>query len=718
MSRTISDRVNIILSLRDKLSNRLTSISAKLNQFAVRAREAGLAMAAGATVLGFGLGSAIKTGIDLDDVLRKVKARLGDVSETDFTQLTNEIKKLGRETSWTTSQVAELAATLARTTGDPLEVQNLLKPMLDFARATDIATDEAVVAVQSLLRAFQLPASEAEHVADVMTYASQESLAGVNDLIEAMKMAGSVSKQFGQSMETTVATMMTMGDQALFGSLPGRQQRRAILQLITNLDKVKELTGKGLTEDGKFRQLPDILEDIYVAAQKLGKEEALQKINEIFGSVAIAPALISGQFADKIRENGKALKYVDGVVAKAAATIDGGAGGSFRRFLSALEAIQLEIYQGLEPAFTVLVEWLSAASRGIALFLRENWQLSVGLFAVTGAMILASIVLLTLGAVMTLASVAVMGLSAALSILSMAMTVTWAAALGPVAAIGVAIGVLIAIIGAVIVATTDWGAAMEELGLRAKYVFQPFIDGYKEVEHLLKSGQIEEAWALTMKALEVAFFRTWDQIFGQKTRVMIAWFKFEIGMMVEKLMLLNQGLRLGANGMDKLGDVLSFQKNPFQAFREMAVEAGVDAANKGRASDALWAETNDAINFWGESLTKKGEEFQAMLTMFSWKRWFGEMAAAADESARLWRKKWGWIFGDQPGGGNSGGGGPKPSEAFKMQSVTGWSPAQVASKLADKLGDIEDQQLAEQKKTNEHLANIEDGVKNFTLWGD
>lgn len=108
-------RVDVILSLKNNMAGGLARASMNLNRLGDAAKRFGMIGAAATGAMVVGLAKVINETKKLDDALRNLAAKLGtDFDGKVFAGLEKEIRRLGRTTSFTTTQVAELATVLAQ----------------------------------------------------------------------------------------------------------------------------------------------------------------------------------------------------------------------------------------------------------------------------------------------------------------------------------------------------------------------------------------------------------------------------------------------------------------------------------------------------------------------------------------------------------------------------------------------------------------------------
>ena len=523
----ISDRVNIILSLKNKMGAGLNKASAKLNQFAVRTREAGQAMAIGSAVMGAGIWKATDLAVKLDDEMRKTQGRIGGVTDGEMADLRSMVKELGRTTSFTTMEVAALVSKLAQSGESAGSIQKLTKPMLEFARATGITAEQAAEFTQQTLKSFGLGIEDAAHVTDVLTFAANNSFQSVEDLGEAMKFAAVISKQTGQGLEGTVASLALMADVGIKGTNAGRQIRKVLVDLAKNGSDVADELGVSLeTVDGKVRALPLILADFIDATKDMTELERLGKFNEAFGKIGLNASIIAGEGAGKIMELANGLKHLEGTAAKTSATMDGGIGGTLRRLWSAIEGSVLAIGESLAPVLEQAASGVTIFSNVLTPLIEKTSWIGPLLGGIFAAMAVGGVTLLGLAGVATVVSAALGAVGTVISLVTalfggLAATVTATAGLvmSPIGLIAVALAALI-------VATVDFKAVWADVSAFAvaqwNLVANTFQKAFGGIMAAIEKGDLELAMQIAMKSIVVIVFGTLDNLFSKWRGVLMA----------------------------------------------------------------------------------------------------------------------------------------------------------------------------------------------------
>ena len=465
--------VEIMLD-QSKLESGLKAARARLKSFGAALVGAGkdLVMAAGLAAAPFAW--AGKAFADFDDQMRMVKGVTGAIGK-EFESLTQVAQTLGRETSFTAKQVAAGMTSMGRMGFRPKEIENAIAAVLDLSRATGTELGEAAEIAANNMRVFGLESSQMAEVSDILTATANGSAQTLTDLAEGLKMAGPQAAAANDSLVNVSAALGVLANMGIKGSLAGTALRKAYSQF-AKTDVQNSLKAIGIaTEDanGNLKSMPDIMTDIAKAMAAMPTAERLRFAEAIFDLRGSLAGLQLGGNIDQLDEFIQRLKDVDGAAATTAKEMDAGIGGALRRFLSAVEGVQLSIGriigEALSPyidkmalALNRAAEWVAmhkelvimlakgiaaVASFGAALVV-AGLSLKVMAMAVSGLLVLFSLLKMAV----LLPVVAVKALMAAFTLLNTVMIgvrvvslATWAALSSPAVLAGAALAGLVAI---------------------------------------------------------------------------------------------------------------------------------------------------------------------------------------------------------------------------------------------------------------------------------
>ena len=267
-SKSLRD-LNKNLSQSSKETKNATKSSNSLSKSFIKAAAA-IAVVVGAfRLVGRAMNSVISTFTEFEFVMAKVNAVSG-ATEGEFNKLTKSAEDLGRKTFFTATQVGELQLAYSKLGFTAQEILDATKATLDLATATGTDLARAAQVAGASIRGFQLDASEAGRVVDVMAVAFSSSALDIEKWNTSMTKVAPIAAMAGFEIEEVAAIMGKLSDTGIEASIAGTSLRNIFLKMqdpssklsktlghtITNLDEML-IAFKGLKDEGT--DLTDVL---------------------------------------------------------------------------------------------------------------------------------------------------------------------------------------------------------------------------------------------------------------------------------------------------------------------------------------------------------------------------------------------------------------------------------------------------------------------------
>ncbi len=495
--------VEIMLD-QTRLERGLKSAQTKLKNFGTSLTTAGKGMVTVATIAAAPFAFATKTFADFDDQMRMVKAVTG-ATEKEFQRLTEVAEKLGRETSFTAKQVADGMTAMGRMGFNAKEIEAAIPAVLNLSRATGTELGEAAEIAANNMRVFGIESSKMADVSDILTATANGSAQTLTDLAEGLKMAGPQAAAAKDNIVNVSGALGVLANMGIKGSLAGTALRKSYSQFAKTdvQDKLKAIGIATVDANGNLRSMPEIMTDIGKAMAKMPTAKRLGFTEEIFDLRGSLAGLQLGGNIQQLNEFIKKLKSVSGVAAQTASEMDKGIGGAFRRFMSAVEGVQIAIGRIIGDAIAPYMDKISQMLNRMAEWCAAHKEVIImavkviaGVAALGAALVVAGVAFKTMalavGALCTVFSIlkvvvlapiaAVKGLMAAFTLLKTVLIgvkvvalATWAAISSPAVLVGAALAVLVAVVwkltgawdicaGAVKGLASDFGTAFKAIG--------------------------------------------------------------------------------------------------------------------------------------------------------------------------------------------------------------------------------------------------------------
>ena len=301
---------------------------------------------------------AVKVGSEFEQAMSTVEA-LSGAAGSELDALKDKAAELGRETVYSSAEVAEAMSYMALAGWGPQQMLESINDVLNLAKSSQMQLGEASDIVTDYITAFGLSAKDAAHFVDVMAYAQANSNTTTAQLGEAYKNCAATAGQVGYSVEEVTSALMTMSNSGLKSAESGSSLNAIMVRLATNTKGcAKELEQYGVhvyDSNGQMQSLTSILTGTAAAMSTLTDEEQanLAKIiagqNQYTGFLTVMQGL-----NEAAKENGQSfedytaqLKDCDGTAQKMADTMGNNLKGDMAGLSSAVEGFMDAIYEYL-----------------------------------------------------------------------------------------------------------------------------------------------------------------------------------------------------------------------------------------------------------------------------------------------------------------------------------------------------------------------------------
>lgn len=342
-------------------SDKLYNTGERIQHFSHGMRDMGRRLTTSVTMPLVGIGvAATRMGIQFESQMQRVKAVSG-ATETEFANLTEEAKRLGRETVFSAREAADGMEIMATAGFSATEIIGAMSGVMDLAAVSggDIAL--ASEAAATAVRAFGMEASETTRVADVFAKAATDSNAQVKDMAEAMTYAAPVAHSLGLSLEDTAAAIGIMSDAGIKGSMAGTTLRSALTRLANpsaEAARLMEELGLNMFQaSGEIKPMNELVAELEQGLSGMTKEQRAAALSTLFGQRAISGfmALLEAG-PDKVAQFSNALQESEGAAKSMADTMMDSTEGQLKKMMSALESAAIELTNSFAPVITEVAE--------------------------------------------------------------------------------------------------------------------------------------------------------------------------------------------------------------------------------------------------------------------------------------------------------------------------------------------------------------------------
>jgi TP901 family phage tail tape measure protein len=178
------------------------------------------------------------------------------------------------------------------------EVQKSVRGTLLLSTAAGISPAQAAESQATTLQSFQLPATQAGRVADLLTATQAVAPGEIPDFMLGLEQAGTVAHGFGISVEDTLSTLGVMAKAGIRGSDAGTSMKTLLTHLADPSDPASAAMDElGLNirdRGGNFVGMRSLFQQLQGSASRMRPDDYQRSVAKLFGTDAIRGAMIAG----------------------------------------------------------------------------------------------------------------------------------------------------------------------------------------------------------------------------------------------------------------------------------------------------------------------------------------------------------------------------------------------------------------------------------------
>lgn len=300
--------IGIAMVLHDRFSNQAGQASRAIRTLqndAMRALQSNLSTAyqigsignAAFQRLSAGISEAINYGAEFIDTMVTVKA-ITEATESQMSMLETTALNLGRDTMFSSQEVASGMKYLAMAGNKAEEINNIIKSATYLSGATGLqlgGKGGAADLLTNVMRTFQLEGEDmAFYVGDVLTKATTSANISITDLATSIRFASSDMINLGYKLPEISAAIGTLGNMGIQGSMAGTALANMARYLNRSISDpkykgYKYLQSVGLSKedltnaDGTLLDLYSIMTKIKAATAGMSPTELNLFTTSVFG---------------------------------------------------------------------------------------------------------------------------------------------------------------------------------------------------------------------------------------------------------------------------------------------------------------------------------------------------------------------------------------------------------------------------------------------------
>lgn len=342
-------------------TRKLNSIGKTFQKTGKSITETGKSISTSVTLPIVALGTAaVKTASDFEASMSKVKA-ITQASTSDFKKLNNEAIKLGAETAFSSTEVADAMTEMAKAGWETEEILSGMSGVLDAAASSgeQLATVSTIVA--DAITGFGLKAGDSSRVADLLTQAANAGTIDIADLGETFKYVAPVAQSMNLSIEDVTTAISAMSMAGIKGSQAGTSLRTLLTNLVKPSDDMavamKKLGISATNSDGSMKSLDGIVENLRNSFSGLTQAEKAKYAATLAGKTGMSGMLALLNLTEKqYNDIGKSMDECKNVASKTAKVMQDNLKSKIEQLGGSLESLGIKIGNMIIPKLTKITE--------------------------------------------------------------------------------------------------------------------------------------------------------------------------------------------------------------------------------------------------------------------------------------------------------------------------------------------------------------------------
>ena len=313
--------------------------------------------------------ASVGVGMSFQSSMSQVAATMG-TSVDQIQNLTDKAKEMGSTTAFTATQAADALNYLALAGYDADKAAEVLPSVLNLAAAGGMDLAYASDLVTDAMASLNIEANKqnVDAFGNKLAMAASKANANVSQLGEAILTVGGTAANLREGTTELTTALCILANVGSKGAEGGTHLRNIILSLQSPTKDASavmdELGLEVYDAQGNMRGLDDILTDLNDTMDGMTQGQKDSTINALFNKTDLAAVngLLAAQgetwetLADQIDAAGEAAGD-SGAMAQMAETQLDNLQGSVTIMQSALEGLQLGIYEYLEPSLNDAAKW-------------------------------------------------------------------------------------------------------------------------------------------------------------------------------------------------------------------------------------------------------------------------------------------------------------------------------------------------------------------------
>lgn len=322
--------------------------------------------------------ASVGVGMSFQASMSQVAATMG-VSTEEIQSLTDKAREMGSTTAFTATQAADALNYLALAGYDADKAAEVLPSVLSLAAAGGMDLAYASDLVTDAMASLNIEATKqnVDRFGDQLAMAASKANANVSQLGEAILTVGGTAANLKEGTTELTTALGLLANVGIKGAEGGTHLRNIILSLQSPTKDARAVVDElGLAvydAEGNMRGLDDILTDLNDAMAGMSQGDKDGIINSLFNKTDLAAVngLLAAQ-GEQWETLASQIGSASGSMEQMADTQLDNLQGAVTIAQSALEGLQLAIYDELEPTLAEAAKWGSETLSTLTASLKEG----------------------------------------------------------------------------------------------------------------------------------------------------------------------------------------------------------------------------------------------------------------------------------------------------------------------------------------------------------
>lgn len=312
---------------------------------------------------------AVDVGSSFEAGMSEVAA-ISAASGEQLEKLTKKAKTLGSTTKFSATEAASAMTNMSLAGWSVEEILSGIDGVMQLAAASGMELADASQIVTDNISSFNLAASDATNIADMMAWAQANSSTTAAELGDAYGNCAANMNAAGQDIETTTSFLEALANNGLRGSEAGTSLAAVMRDMTSKMKDgsiaIGDTSVAVMDSSGNFRDMTDVLKDVEDATDGMGDAEKQAALMSTFTSDSIKGLnILLNAGADEVAGYEEQLRKCSGAASDMADVMEDNLKGDLTTAGSALEGLGIAAYEYIDGPVRSVVQGVTGIITGI-----------------------------------------------------------------------------------------------------------------------------------------------------------------------------------------------------------------------------------------------------------------------------------------------------------------------------------------------------------------